>query len=55
MKKERYPFQSVVDSQGGVHWVHITAAEEPTPPLPQINPERASEDLIPWLLFLCES
>ena len=33
-KKERYPFKSVVDSQGGVHWVHITAAEERIPPIP---------------------
>jgi hypothetical protein len=34
IKKERYPFMSVVDSQGGVHWIHITAAEERIPPLP---------------------
>ena len=34
IKKARYPFQSVVDSQGGVHWVHITAADERIPPLP---------------------
>ena len=33
-KKERYPFKSVVDSQGGAHWVHITAAEERIPPIP---------------------
>jgi hypothetical protein len=34
IRKERYPFKSVVDSQGGVHWIHITAAEEKIPPLP---------------------
>ncbi len=27
-KTERYPFRSVVDSRGGVHWIHITPAEE---------------------------
>jgi hypothetical protein len=35
LQNERYPFKSVRDSQGGVHWIHITPAEEritaPTP------------------------
>ena len=39
LQSERYPFRSIRDSQGGVHWIHITPSEERSMTPPPSSPK----------------